>query len=157
MTDFWVTAGLATIISLSVSGVVTLWSGYRTLRQQVVIEERRRWRDDLRRLIPSLVSPEQGDVRSVTRNEVFLRLNPVEDQEAMTLIDDYLSDPSPEKGERVVSHFQKYLKFEWTRAKKEADWWPWCAAERARKEISKQELKMARAKSRNGEESNDVD
>ena len=139
MTDFWTTAGLAAVISLVVSGLVTLWSSLRTIHQHVVIEDRRRWRDDIRALVPKLVDPQQAQIRQITRNEILLRLNPVEDRDAMQHIDAFVNDPSIDRAEKVVEHFQRYLKFEWTRAKKEAGWWPFGAAKRARHEIEKQE------------------
>lgn len=134
------TAGLAAVISLVVSGVVTLWSSQRTIHQQVVIEERRRWRDDIRELVPKLVDPQQAQHRQITRNEILLRLNPAEDRDAMQHIDAFVGDPSVDRAEAVVEHFQRYLKFEWTRAKKEAGWCPFGAAKRARHEIEKQQL-----------------
>lgn len=140
MTDFWMTAGLAAFISLVVSGVVTLWSGQRTIHQQVVIEERRRWRDDIRELVPKLLDPEQSQHRRVTRNEIFLRLNPAEDRDAMQHIDAFVSDPSTDRAESVIGHFQRYLKFEWTRAKREAGWWPFGTAKRAHHEIERQQI-----------------
>lgn len=140
MDTFWLTAGLATAISLIVSGAVTLWTGQRGIHQQVVIEERRRWRDDIRDLVTTLVDPKGQDDRVVTRSAIFLRLNPVEDIEVMQCVDTFVDSPTSSNAELVIKCFQKYLKFEWTRAKKEASWWPWCAAKRARREITAQEL-----------------
>ena len=101
------TAGLAAVISLVVSGVVTLWSSQRTIHQQVVIEERRRWRDDIRELVPKLVDPQQAQHRQITRNEILLRLNPAEDRDAMQHIDAFVGDPSVDRAEAVVEHFQR--------------------------------------------------
>lgn len=139
MADFWMTAGLAAFISLGVSGAVTLWGSQRTIHQQSVIEERRRWRDDIRELVPKLVDPEQAQHRKNTRNQILLRLNPAEDIDAMQHIDAFVSDPSIDRSEIVIGHFQRYLKFEWARAKKEAGWWPFRAAKRAHREIERQQ------------------
>lgn len=138
MNDFWATVGITAVISLAVSGLVTLWSTLRAIHRDVVIEDRRRWRDDIRELVPKLVDPSQIENSRATRNAIFLRLNPTEDHDVMSHIDAYLSDPTTTKAERVVEHFQRYLKFEWTRAKNEAGLWPFNAARRARREIRKQ-------------------
>ncbi|MFL0564612.1 hypothetical protein ACH0CG_02560 [Microbacterium sp. 179-I 1D1 NHS] len=131
MSDYWVTIGLAALIGVVVGALINIWSVARTIEHKSVIEERQKWRDSLRDLIPRLVGANGRDEREQARNAIFLRLNPYRDQEAMRLVDRYLEIPSRQTGLDVVAHMQRLLKHDWERAKIESSIFPVFASRRA--------------------------
>ncbi len=138
MSDYWVTVGVAALIGIFVGALVSVWSVSRNIKHKSVIEERQKWRDALRVLIPDLVATSDRDERRRLRDAVVLRLNPYRDQEAMRRIDQFVSDPSRKGGLAVVEHFQDLLKRDWERAKIEASQCPWCARWRSDRRVRRQ-------------------
>lgn len=138
MTEYWTTIGVAALVGFLTSGIVTAWGISRNIKHKSVIEERQKWRDSLRQLIPDLVNESDKQSRVQIRNSVVLRMNPYRDGEAIRLIDGVVADPSPENGQAVVGHFQDLLKRDWERAKIEATWFPVHASERADRKVDRQ-------------------
>lgn len=138
MSDYWVTVGVVALIGVVVGALVSAWSVSRSIRHKSVIEERQKWRDALRELIPDLVGADDRGARHRVRDSIVLRLNPYKDQEAMLLVDQFVDDPSRERGLAVVAHFQDLLKRDWERAKIEASHFPWWAPSRADREVQRQ-------------------
>lgn len=138
MSDYWVTIGLAALIGAVIGALVSVWSVTRNIEHKSVIEERQKWRDALRELIPRLVdAADQGD-RNRVRNSIILRLNPYQDQAAMLVVDQHVENPSPQTGLLVVTHFQDLLKRDWERAKIEASLFPFWARSRADSRVRRQ-------------------
>lgn len=145
MSDYWVTIGLAALIGVIVGAIVSLWSVTRNIEHKSVIEERQKWRDALRELIPSLVDAADRDDRNRVRNSIVLRLNPYHDQAAMLLVDQHVENPSRQSGLFVVAHFQDLLKRDWERAKIEASFIPFWARSRADNRVRRQARAAERA------------
>lgn len=145
MSDYWVTIGLAALIGVIVGASVSLWSVTRNIEHKSVIEERQKWRDALRELIPSLVDAAEKDERKRLRNSIILRLNPYHDQTAMLLVDQHVENPSHQSGLLVVAHFQDLLKRDWERAKIEASFFPFWARSRADNRVRRQARAAERA------------
>ncbi len=131
MADYWTTVGIAAFVGFLTSGIVTVWGISRNIKHKSVIEERQKWRDSLRQLVPELVSHVDEKSRARIRDSIALRMNPYRDGEAIRLIDRVVVDPSSENGAAVISHFQDLLKRDWETAKIEATWRPFRAASRA--------------------------
>lgn len=138
MSDYWVTIGLAAVIGVVIGAIVSVWSVSRNIKHKSVIEERQKWRDALRELIPRLVDAAGQDDRNRVRNSIILRLNPYQDQAAMLVVDQHVENPSRETGLIVVAHFQDLLKRDWERAKIEASFFPFWARSRADSRVSRQ-------------------
>jgi len=138
MVEFWMTAGVAALFGSAVGAFVSVWTVSRNIKHKSVIEERQRWRDALRTLLPKLVSAKRGKAREQVRDSIVLRLNPYKDQAAMIRIDQFMSDPSRAEGAEVIAHFQDLLKRDWERAKIEASQFPWCARSRSDKRVARQ-------------------
>lgn len=138
MTDYWTTVGIAAFVGFLTSGVVAVWGISRNIKHKSVIDERQKWRDSLRQLIPELVGQVEEKSRARIRDSVALRLNPYHDAEAIRLLDRVVVDPAAENGAAVVGHFQDLLKRDWERAKIEATWLPFRAASRADRIVDRQ-------------------
>ena len=145
MNEFWVTAGIAALFGSLTGAFVSVWSVSRNIKQKSVIEERQKWRDLLRGLIPDLVNATDEASRERVRDSIVLRLNPYKDQEAMRLVDQLVSSPSRAAGFTLVAHFQDLLKRDWERAKIEASLWPWCAKPRADRKVRRQAQRAGRS------------
>lgn len=131
MTDYWQTVGSVALIAAITSAIVSIWGVSRNIKHKAVIEERQSWRLSLRELVPALVREQDLNERERIRNSIVLRLNPYKDQEAINLLNEYVSAPSPQAERALVAHFQAMLKLEWQRAKVEAGILPWGANWRA--------------------------
>ena len=138
MSDYWVTIGLAALIGVVVGAIVSVWSVTRNIEHKSVIEERQKWRDALRELIPRLVDAADQDDRKRVRNSIILRLNPYQDQAAMLVVDQHVENPSHQSGLLVVARFQDLLKRDWERAKIEASFLPFWARSRADNRVRRQ-------------------
>ena len=138
MNEYWVTIGLAAVTGTFVSTVVSVWTVSRNIKHKAIIEERQKWRDALRELIPRLVDADRRDERNQRRDSIILRLNPYKDQDAMQIIDQYVENPSRESGLLVVFHFQDLLKQDWERAKIEASLVPLWARSRGDLRVRRQ-------------------
>lgn len=112
MIDYWLTVGIAAVIATLTSAIVSIWGVSRNIKHKAVIEERQNWRLAMRDLVPTLLGQKDVRERERTRNLIVLRLNPYKDQEAVELLNRYVSSPSPETGRTLVSHFQAMLKLE---------------------------------------------
>ncbi len=147
MATYWLTLGLAAVLGALIGAVVSVWTVTRTIKQKSVIEERQKWRDSLRELVPDLIATENSTERVRIRNTVVLKLNPHDeaDVRAVNSIDGFISDPSERGGIDIAVIFQKMLKLDWERAKIEASFWPWVAARRATKRVKKQEEEQIRS------------
>ncbi len=147
MATYWLTLGLAAALGALIGAVVSVWTVARTIKQKSVIEERQKWRDTLRELVPDLIATENPTERVRIRNTVVLKLNPHDeaDVRAVESIDEFISDPSERGGGAIVAMFQKMLKLDWERAKIEASLRPWNAARRATKRVSRQEEDRAQS------------
>ena len=143
-TSYWLTVGLAAILGAILGAIVSVWTVTRTIRHKSVIEERQKWRDTLRELVPNLISTADASERVRIRNAVALRLNPNDDADvrAVESIDGFLADSSQRRGLEIVEMFQRLFKLDWERAKIEASFRPWCAVRRATKRIGKQEIEQ---------------
>jgi len=141
MATYWLTLGLAAVLGALIGAVVSVWTATRTIKQKSVIEERQKWRDTLRELVPDLIAAENPTERFRIRNTVVLKLNPHDeaDVRAVKTIDGFISDPSERGGIEIVVIFQKMLKLDWERAKIEASLCAWAAVRRATKRVKKQE------------------
>ncbi|MFE5410169.1 hypothetical protein [Microbacterium sp. NPDC056569] len=138
MSDYWVTIGLAALIGVAIGAIVSVWTVTRNIKHKSVIEERQKWRDALRELIPRLVDAAGQDDRDRVRNSIILRLNPHQDQPATLVVDHYVENPSRQTGSLVVAHFQDLLKRDWERAKIEASFFPFWATSRADLRVRRQ-------------------
>lgn len=141
------TIGFAALIGVVVGAIVSIWSVSRNIKHKSVIEERQKWRDALRELIPHLVDTDDRDERNRVRNSIILRLNPYKDQEAMFIVDQHVENPSKQSGLLVVAHFQDLLKRDWERAKIEASLFPFRARPRADLRVRRQAQAMDRQQS----------
>ena len=139
MQDFWTTVGLSALVATIFTGLISFWSVNRAIRQRVVIEERQKWRDSLRTVVPQLVNSPDPKARISLRDEIALRLNPIKDSAALRLMDQYILTNSRNDAEMLIAHFQWMLKHDWERSKLEAGWWPWNAEVRAAARIRRQE------------------
>lgn len=144
MSDYWVTIGLAALIGVAVGAIVSVWSVSRNIKHKSVIEERQKWRDVLRELIPRLVDADDRNELNLVRNSIILRLNPYRDQQALLVVDEHVENPSRQSGLRVVAHFQDLLKRDWERAKIEASFFPFWARPRADLRVRRQVEAMDR-------------
>lgn len=124
-------AAVAAVFGTITSAIISIWGVSRNIKHKSVIEERQKWRDTLRSLIPELVSQVDVESRTRIRNSIALRLNPYEDGACIRQIDDFITNPTPESADEIVTRFQDLLKRDWERAKIEAGFWPWRARERA--------------------------
>lgn len=138
MSEFWITAGLSALIAVVTSSVVSVWGVSRNIKHEAIIEERQKWRDSLRQLIPELVSQPDRAARERTRDSIVLRLNPYKDADAVALIDRFVTAPSESGRLEIVDRFQDMLKRDWERAKIEAGFAPWRAGERANSVVDEQ-------------------
>lgn len=138
MIEFWVTAGIAAVFGTLTGAFVSVWSISRNIKHKSVIEERQKWRDTLRQLIPDFVNAKGRASRERVRDSIVLRLNPYKDQESMRLVDQFVSGPTRAAGSAVVVQFQDLLKRDWERAKIEASPWPWAARSRADRKVRAQ-------------------
>jgi len=138
MIEFWVTAGIAALFGTLTGAVVSVWSVSRNIKHKSVIEERQRWRDALRELIPEFVNATDRASREQVRHSIVLRLNPYEDLDAVRLVNEFVSSPNRAAGFSVVAQFQDLLKRDWERAKIEASPWPWRARSRADRRVRRQ-------------------
>lgn len=138
MSEFWITAGLSALIAVVTSSVVSVWGVSRNIKHKAIIEERQKWRDSLRQLIPELVSQPDRSARERTRDSIVLRLNPYKDADAVALIDRFVTAPSESGRLEIVDRFQDMLKRDWERAKIEAGFAQWRAEERANGVVDEQ-------------------
>lgn len=138
---YWLTAGLAVVLGALIGTITTAWSVTRNIKHKSVIEERQKWRDTLRELVPEFVSCKDGALRPKIRDSIVLRLNPIKDKARIELLDSHLKNPTRSNGEQVIANFQRELKIDWERAKVEASCFPWFASWRAEKKVRKQEKK----------------
>lgn len=145
MSDYWATIGLAALVGVVVGALVSVWSVTRNIEHKSVIEERQKWRDALRELIPRLVDAADQDDRKKIRNSIVLRLNPYQDHGAIVVIDEHVDNPSHQSGLLVVTHFQELLKRDWERAKIEASFFPFWARSRADNRVRRQARTAGRA------------
>lgn len=118
--EFWVTVGLSGLLALGTSAGISVWGVSRNIKHKAIIEERQKWRDSLRGLVPQLVSEPDLASREKIRDEIALRLNPYKGRRSLELIDQFVSNPSPRTRHQVIDHFQDMLKRDWERAKIEA-------------------------------------
>lgn len=148
MATYWLTLGLAAALGALIGAVVSVWTVARTIKQKSVIEERQKWRDTLRELVPELIATGDPTERVRVRNTVVLKLNPHDeaDVRAVKSIDEFISYPTEPSSVEIVAMFQKMLKLDWERAKIEASLRPWNAARRAKKRVNRQ----AEAQAQNG-------
>lgn len=145
MTEFWTAAAVATVFGAITSAIVSIWGLSRNIKHKSVIEERQKWRDTLRTLIPDLVSEADKNSRVKIRDSIALRLNPYQDGDCIRLIDEFIANPSRDSADEIVAQFQDLLKRDWERAKIEAGFWPWRARERAGQLVDEQ-MQLAIAK-----------
>lgn len=138
MTEFWTAAAVATVFGAITSAIVSIWGLSRSIKHKSVIEERQKWRDTLRILVPQLVSETDGDSRVEIRDSIALRLNPFQDGHCIRQIDEFIANPSRDSADAIVGLFQELLKRDWERAKIEAGFWPWRARERADRRVNEQ-------------------
>ena len=134
MHEYWLTVGAIGLVTAAVA----LWNVSRNIRHRAVIEERQKWRDTIRELVPQLIAETDNRERKRIRNSILLRLNPFLDQTAKHLIDAYLENPSDVNENLVIDQFQEILKRDWERAKIEASHAPWFARSRASKLVEQQ-------------------
>lgn len=148
MTTYWLTLGLAAALGALSVAIVNVWTMVRTIKQKSVLEERQKWRDSLRELVPKLIAAEDPIERARIRNTVVLKMNPHDETDVRSVesVDEFISDPSDQHGIEVVAIFQKILKVDWERAKIEASLRPWNATQRATRRVKKQEKDRAQAK-----------
>lgn len=142
--EFWTTVGLSALVGAAVSAAISIWSVGRTIKHRAVIEERQKWRDSLRVLVPALLAHKKKADRERVRNSIALRLNPYQDQQAIDLVDQFVSTPSEDGKRAIADHFQDMLKREWERAKIEASLWPWQARSRSENRVDKQRRQTRR-------------
>lgn len=128
------------LAAAAVSAVVSVWALSRNVKHKSVIEERQKWRDTLRELVPTFLASTRAKERMQLRNSIALRLNPHDeaDKRKVELLDAFISQPSAKNERAIVEEFQKYLKLDWERAKIEASLRPWFAQERARRTVERQ-------------------
>ncbi|MGN6218850.1 MAG: hypothetical protein ACTHNQ_05050 [Microbacterium sp.] len=129
--EFWTAAAIAAVFGTITSAIISIWGVSRNIKHKSVVEERQKWRDTLRGLIPELISQVDDEARKKIRNSIALRLNPYQDGECIRQIDDFIANPAPELADAIVTRFQDLLKRDWERAKIEAGFWPRRARERA--------------------------
>jgi hypothetical protein len=138
---------LVAAVSAAVGGLtsafISVWVVTRNIKYKSVIEERQKWRDSLRDLIPNLVSQVDRSSRERVRDSIVLRMNPYKNGTAIRLMDRFVSDPSRNTGLAVVVHFQDMLKRDWEKAKIEGSFWPYRATERADRIVEKQKRQSA--------------
>lgn len=139
MTEFWTAAAVATVVGVITSAIVSIWGLSRNIKHKSVIEERQKWRDTLRTLVPQLLSETEKSSRQKVRDSIALRLNPYEDGESVRLVDEFIANPSRDAADAVVAKFQDLLKRDWERAKIEAGFWPWNAKNRADRLVDEQQ------------------
>lgn len=145
LSDYWLTVGAVALVAAVTSAIVSVWGVSRNIKHKAVIEERQNWRVALRELVPAFVAEEDLRERERMRNAIVLRLNPYKDQRAVSLLNKYVKEPSPEAGHELVAHFQSMLKLEWQRAKRESGVVPWGAGWRARRSVRWQSRQAARS------------
>lgn len=138
MSEYWSTLGLAAVVSVLISALVSIWGLARSIRHKSVIEERQTWRQAMRELVPELVGTTDPTRRVQIRDQIALRLNPNKDRDAILMLDRFLADPTRGEAEALVKRFQLMLKVDWERAKVEASLFPWCADQRAERRTSRQ-------------------
>lgn len=140
-TDYWLTVGLAAIVGTLFGSITTAWSVTRNIKHKSIIEERQKWRDSLRKLLPEFVACKNRARRTKIRDSIVLRLNPVKDQARIALLDIFLQTPSRSNGNLLIESFQRELKVDWERAKIETSHCPCFAGWRAERKMQKQEMK----------------
>lgn len=145
MTGFWTAAAVATVFGGITSAIVSIWGLSRNIKHKSVIEERQKWRDTLRTLVPDLVCETDRVSREKIRDSIALRLNPYHDGDCIQLIDEFIANPSRDSADAIVAQFQSLLKRDWERAKIEAGFWPWRARKRADRRVDRQ-MQLAIAK-----------
>lgn len=138
MLDFWTTVGLSALIATLASTALSFWSVARNIRQRAITEERQKWRDALRNLVPALVRETDKESKQEIRDSILLRLNPYKDTEAVQLMDRFLGSQSRDDAEFLLVHFQEMLKHDWERSKIEAGWCPLRADHRAKRKVNGQ-------------------
>ncbi|WP_150954461.1 hypothetical protein [Microbacterium testaceum] len=149
MNEFWTSAAIATIFGAAIGGMISVWGLSRNIKHKSVIEERQKWRDSLRSLVPELVGELDEKSRKEIRDSIALRLNPYEDADCVDLIDKFHGNPSDELAFAIVARFQDLLKRDWERAKIEAGFWPWRARDRADERVNTQRQRSLNARKSN--------
>jgi hypothetical protein len=142
VTDIWGPAAVAALVGLVTSALVSVWGVSRNIKHKSVIEERQRWRDSLRELVPIFTTDRDKMTRRAVRNSIALHLNPYGDAEAVRVLDQFQSKPTSVNAEAVVSCFQDILKRDWERSKIEASLWPFRARARAEKAVDAQKSRF---------------
>lgn len=145
MTEFWSAAAVATVFAALTSTVVSIWGLSRNIQHKSIIEERQKWRDTLRTLLPDLLNDADRDSQVKIRDSIALRLNPHQDGDRIRLIDEFIAEPTRDSADAIVIQFQILPKRDWERAKIEAGFWPWRARERADRLVDEQ-MRSANAK-----------
>ena len=138
MTEFWSAAAVATVFAAITSTVVSVLGLSRSIKHKSIIEERQKWRDTLRTLLPDLLNGADRDSQLKIRDSIALRLNPYHDEDRLRLIDEFIEEPSRDSADAIVIQFQILLKHDWERAKIEAGFWQWRALERVDRLVNKQ-------------------
>ncbi|WP_316214147.1 hypothetical protein [Bradyrhizobium sp. SZCCHNR2032] len=112
----------STVVAAVVSGLVALLTAERRIAAENVIQERMKWRENVRRLVKEAIQRDTGEIQlAELRAELALRLNPhdPEDHAILSLIVPEHANRSEELTQRV----SLLLKHDWERAKYESSLW----------------------------------
>jgi hypothetical protein len=123
----WIAVLLASgVVAAAVSGIITLLTAERRLASENVIQERKDWREHVRKIAANVYKaflangPDQDTFRKL-RAELALRLNPheAEDQKILELVESGNAAHAEEFNQRI----SLLLKRDWERAKRDASLW----------------------------------
>lgn len=114
------------VIAALVSGVVAIITNIRNSKLKYITEERQKWRENMRNVVPKILSSIDWKERKFLLEQLRLGLNPrdTEDQEIIKIIDESLKsypyEISKSDNGKFRNLIQNLLKYEWEKAKYEA-------------------------------------
>jgi hypothetical protein len=114
------------VLAAFVSAIIAMVVSERRMSSDNVLLERKRWRDDIRKLAIDVYNGFlEGDSIKLKRLKLqfSVLLNPHDDDDKKIL--DIISDGNPDRADEFSIHISLLLKHDWERAKYEASIWRW--------------------------------
>lgn len=114
------------VIAAIVSGTIAIITNIRNSKLKYITEERQKWRENIRNIVPKIMSTNSCEEKKNLLEQLRLGLNPqdTEDQIIIEIIDDSLKEYpyeiSTNNNIKFRNLIQNLLKYEWEKAKYEA-------------------------------------
>lgn len=123
-----------------VGAILVFYQFIRTVRHKSIVQERQKWRNDLRDLVPEFLNAADDPKRRACYDHIVLKLNPYEDIEEdidpCRWLRLFLDEQSVVNREGVIAAFQDMLKRDWERSKNETSLFTSKAKENAERDVN---------------------